>query len=107
MGTRKGAIKRPPTNYTGFGICPYCEKNYYVKTMSNAKTGIKKCLDCGSNRGLVVCKDRESIFLDDLNNIMIEQVNLLRLKPIEFKNELKRAFNFDKSSAESTIIELF
>lgn len=106
MGTCKGAIKRAPTNYAGFGICPYCGKNYYVKTMSNAKTGIKKCLDCGSNRGLVVCRDSESIFLDDLNNIMIEQVHLLRLKPIEFKNELKRAFNFDKSSAESTIAKL-
>ena len=31
---------------------------------------------------------------------------MLRLKPIEFKNELKRAFNFDKSSAESTIAKL-
>lgn len=28
------------------------------------------------------------------------------MKPIEFKNELKRAFNFDKSSAESTIAKL-
>ncbi len=100
MGKALGQEKRPPSQYAGFGICPYCGKNYYIKRLSNAKSGIKKCLACGSNKGLLTCKDSESVFLDDLNAILIKQLQLIRTQPIQFKNELKEAFKFDESATK-------
>lgn len=106
MGKPLGMIVKAPTQYAGFGICPYCKKNYFVKRLSNAKVGIKKCLSCSSNKELLTCHESESVFLDDLNNILVEQVKIITSKPIEFKNELLNAFRFDETDINSTISEL-
>lgn len=96
MGKAKGMHQPPPSVFAGFGICPYCGKNYYVKRLTNAKSGIKKCLSCGSNKALLTCHESESVFIDDLLNILKEQLKLILMKPSEFKLAIQNAFTFDE-----------
>ena len=103
MGQTKGMQKVPPSVFAGFGICPYCGKNYYVKRLSNAKSGIKKCLACGSNKSILTCHESESVFIDDLLNILNEQLNIILTRPSEFKSELRNAFTFDEEGINKRI----
>lgn len=88
---------------TSFGICPYCGKNYFIKRLANAKTGIKYTLTCGSNRSTLTCRDSESVFIDDLKEIILEQIKILKENPLSLKKELKSAFYFDKAPLELKI----
>lgn len=103
MGKSKGMVQPPKSVYAGFGLCPYCGKNYYIKRLSNAKEGIKKCLACGSNRAMLTCRESESVFLDDLKAILIKQVRILKSNPIEFKNALRNTYAGNKEALQEKV----
>ena len=103
MGKSKGMVQPPKSVYAGFGLCPYCGKNYYIKRLSNAKEGIKKCLACGSNRAMLTCRESESVFLDDLKAILIKQIGILKSNPIEFKNALRNTYVGNKEALQEKV----
>ena len=92
MGKAKGMIQPPKSVYAGFGLCPYCGKNYYIKRLTNAKSGIKKCLACASNKALLTCLESESVFLDDLKLILSKQIMILKSNIVAFKTALENTY---------------
>lgn len=88
-----------PTQWpeTSFGVCPYCGKNYFIKRIANTNKGtIKYSLTCGTNKQVLTCRESESIFIDDLRNIVCEQLKILKSNPLELKKQLKESFLFNK-----------
>ncbi|MBQ6920518.1 MAG: recombinase family protein [Bacilli bacterium] len=94
--TPKGMPKAAPHVETGFGVCPYCGGNFFIKRLSNAKSGIKYTLTCNSNRSTLTCRESESVFIEDLKDIVLQQINILKANPTTFKKELQKAYKFDE-----------
>lgn len=92
----KGMAKAAPRIETGFGICPHCGKNYFIKRLANAKSGVKYTLTCASNRSTLTCRESETVFLEDLKDIVLELITMLKSKPQELKKELKSALFIDE-----------
>ncbi len=88
--------KVTPRIEAGFGICPHCGKNYFIKQLANAKSGIKYTLTCASNRSTLTCRESETVFLEDLKYVVLELIAVLKSKPQELKKVLKNALYIDE-----------
>ena len=92
----KGMEKKPPRIETGFAVCPYCGKNYFVKRLANAKSGIKYTLTCSSNRSTLTCRESETVFIEDLKDIVLELIATLKTNPQTLRKELRNALFIDE-----------
>lgn len=90
-----GGKRAKPKTETSFCVCPYCGKNYFIKRLANAKSGIKYTLNCSSNRSTLTCRESESVFVEDLKDIVLELITTLQSNPIRLKSELKKALSID------------
>lgn len=88
---------------SGLAVCPYCRSNYFIKRLTNAKSGIKYTLTCRSNRATLTCRESESVFVEDLKDIVLEQIKILKANIIGFKKELKASLTFDTTSTEAEL----
>ncbi len=88
---------------SGLAVCPYCRSNYFIKRLTNAKSGIKFTLTCRSNRATLTCRESESVFVEDLKDIVLEQIKILKANIIGFKKELKASLTFDTTSTEAEL----
>ena len=86
---RTGELSINKSKYSGLLYCPHCKKNYFLKTLYSSK---RKAFYCSSNREVLTCKKSESIFLDQFENCLIEQVNILLSNIKELKTALISAY---------------
>ena len=106
MAENKERYKLQPKNnrnlatpYTAFGFCPYCRQSYFKKM--NRHTRI---LYCSSNKARALCKESESVFIDDLDKIIAMQINILKENEKELKELLTSAFQNKDYEKLSTAI---
>ena len=86
------------TRFSKFGYCPYCKKNYILKTAYyNYREPIRKMI-CVSNKYTTVCHESESLFINTLESIIIEQLNTLNNNRAYFKTALTKAFSNDEET---------
>ena len=76
------------TSFTGFGFCPHCRNSYFRKF----NRGVEM-LYCSSNKSRCLCKESESVFIDDLKKIIPLLVKKLKANENEFKKALITAFS--------------
>lgn len=86
---RTGELSINKSKYSGLLYCPHCKKNYFLKTLYSSK---RKAFYCSSNREVLTCKKSESIFLDQFENCLTEQVNILLSNIKELKTALISAY---------------
>ena len=91
------------TPETGFGICPYCGKNYFLKRLANGKYGIKYTLSCSSNRNMLTCRESESVFKEDMKAIVLEQIKIIKSDLHGFKKLLKESLTFDTTAIKEEL----
>ena len=103
MGKYKGMKKPEPWPETGFGVCPYCGRNYSIKRLANANDGIRYSLTCSSNRSTLTCRESESVFIHDLRNIIVEQIKIIKNNPLVFRKHLHQAFIQDTEQLKTKI----
>lgn len=99
----KGSSKPKVWPETTFGICPFCGRNYFIKRLVNSKSGIKYCLTCSTNKQVLTCRESESVFIDDLREIITKQIKILKENPLLLKNMLKKTFLFDENPIKDKI----
>ena len=103
MGKKKGMKKPDPWPESGFAVCPYCRKNYFIKRLTNATTGIRYSLNCSSNRSTLTCRQSESVFLNDIRDIVLHQLNLIKQNPLMFKKLMKENLLIDIAPLKAKI----
>ena len=98
--SKDDGYKKPIGNslFTRFGYCPYCQKNYILKTSYyDYREPIKKLI-CISNKNTTLCHESESIFITTLEKVIIKQLNILSSNQFSFKTALTKAFREDEES---------
>lgn len=85
-----------------FLVCPYCGKNYTLKT--SRATGRKILID-SSNREVLTCRKSQSVYVDVLEKIIVEQVSILYHNFIDFKEALTNAYSTHSKENEVTLIK--
>lgn len=86
------------TPWTSFLYCPYCNKNY-VMTVSRATK--RQILVDTSNRETKTCLKGQSVYVDVLEKVMIEQVHILLSNFTSFKKSLTEAIKDNTLRPES------
>ena len=85
--------------FTGYAYCPHCGHYYFEKMNRDVRM-----LYCGSNRQRHTCKNGESVFVEELNQIILKQIEILKANETSFKRALMEAFSSeDTKSLESEI----
>ena len=101
------------THWTHFLICPYCYKYYCMKTSHSTK---RKILMDSSNRETTLCRKSQSVYVDVLERVIIEQIKILNsnlplfkesiIKSIENNEQLQLLIQeSEKSGAELKILK--
>jgi DNA invertase Pin-like site-specific DNA recombinase len=96
----KGNSQDFVTEYTHFGYCPYCHGNYSAKWNRDVRM-----LYCGSNRTRKLCKNSESVFVEDLDKIIPIQIKKLKENEPLFKEALLKVFKEDRSETQRNQIK--
>ena len=79
------------TPYAGFFLCPYCGKNYVVRTNHYNGKVSNRFLTCYSNINNKVCKS-ENYPLDTMKMILAKQIQIIKSNLSSFKEALKDVY---------------
>lgn len=78
------------SEWTSFAICPYCYKNYTLKISHSTK---RRILIDSSNRDVLTCFQSQSVYVDVLEKVIIEQIKILYNNISAFKKALTTEFS--------------
>lgn len=101
----RGETKAPFKEESYFGVCAHCGRNYFIKRLKNGNN-IRYTLTCSANKATLTCRESESVFVEDLKDIILAQINVIKGDMISFKKELKKAFIIDTTAIQQRLDEV-